>query len=494
MAPKRSPGGSDLIYARQSQDSTRSTDEQEAAGRARAAADGRAVFGVYRDGVSASRHSKKARPDWTRLLADLERPEVGRLWLWESSRGDRTLETWAALLTRCEKQGVRIFVESHGREYDMAVPRDWRTLAEDGVDSAYESDRVSQRVSRAMAKNTADGKPHGVTPYGYRREYELTASGKRVLCGQYPYPPEADVVRRIFHDVASGRSLRSIAAALNAANVETGTAARSWSPARVRNIALNIAYAGKRLHRPGWREGKKVAEGQVVVDAIWPALVDMELFYAVQELLTDPSRTTSRPGRTKHLLSLIAGCGVCGGPMTVRYTPNNRHPELRREAEYTCRDGSHVRILAAKLDDYVAGLVLEWLSGPGAYNELKDAADDEELQGARNEFAEVEAHYKEMTRMLAARKMSAVAFGAAEPQVLADLEAARARVAELSAPTALRMLPGTPAADIEQRWADATVVARRDVIRNLVTVTVNRHPAPGHDLPVSARVRVERKN
>jgi site-specific DNA recombinase len=450
------------------------------------------VFGVYRDGVSASRHSKKARPDWTRLLADLERPEVGRLWLWESSRGDRTLETWAALLTRCEKHGVRIYVESHGREYDMSVPRDWRTLAEDGVDSAYESDRVSQRVSRAMAKNTADGKPYGVTPCGYRREYELTASGKRVLCGQYPYPPEADVVRRIFTEVATGVALRRIAADLNAENVPTRHGG-PWTMHRVRTIALNIAYAGKRLHRPGWREGKYVTEGQVIVDGIWSPLVDLELYYSVKELLTDPARRTSRPGRTKHLLSLIAVCGVCGGPMTVRYVPNNRHPELRREAEYTCRAASHVRIVGAKLDAYVEAVVLERLSSPDAYGELADAVDDEQLQRARDEVAEVEAHHKEMTRMLAARKISAVAFSAAEPQVLADLEAAKTRVAELSAPTALRMLPGTPGTDIAARWAAATVVARRDVIRNLLTVAVNRHPAPGRTLPIEDRVQADWK-
>src|SRR5262249_23732649 len=142
-----------VIYARQSQDSQRSTDEQAQAGRNRAELEGWRVFDLYRDGSSASRYATRERQERSRLLQDLERPSVAVLWLWESSRGDRKLASWSALLDKCRERNVRIYVESHGREYDMAKPRDWRTLAEDGVDSAYESEKVSARVKRAMQAN-----------------------------------------------------------------------------------------------------------------------------------------------------------------------------------------------------------------------------------------------------------------------------------------------------------------------------------------------------
>jgi site-specific DNA recombinase len=172
-------------------------------------------------------------------LKDLDRPDVGVLWLWESSRGDRTLTSWAAMLDRCRDHHVRIYVETHGRLYDMANPRDWRTLAEDGVDNAYESDKISLRVSRSMASNAKDGKPHGRVPYGYKRIYELTPSGKRVLVGQVPEPGKAEVVRRIFADIERGVSLRQVALDLNATGVPSVTGA-AWTPQRVRDIALTI--------------------------------------------------------------------------------------------------------------------------------------------------------------------------------------------------------------------------------------------------------------
>jgi DNA invertase Pin-like site-specific DNA recombinase len=71
-----------LLYARQSQDSKTSTDQQQAEGLARAEEEGWAVHRVYRDGSSASRHATKVRSAWTELLADLDLPEVGVLSLW----------------------------------------------------------------------------------------------------------------------------------------------------------------------------------------------------------------------------------------------------------------------------------------------------------------------------------------------------------------------------------------------------------------------------
>ena len=42
-------------------------------------------------------------------------------------------------------------------------------------------------------------------------------------------------------------------------------------------------------------------------------------FYAVREILTDPARKTTRPGRAVHLLSVssAAVCGVCSGPLAT---------------------------------------------------------------------------------------------------------------------------------------------------------------------------------
>lgn len=54
--------------------------------------------------------------------------------------------------------------------------------------------------------------------------------------------------------------------------------------------------------------------------------MDTETFHAVLAMLQAPERRTSRPGRARHLLSLIAVCDVCGGKLTARY-PKDRGSE-----------------------------------------------------------------------------------------------------------------------------------------------------------------------
>ena len=138
MATPGRPWG---IVARQSHAKERSIEEQLEVGHARCEAEGWPVAegAVYVDRVSASRFARQPREDWPRLLADLEAERLGGLWMWESSRGDRDPESWMGFLRRCRDTGTPIYVDTHERLYDIRIPRDWKVLADEGVDSAYES-------------------------------------------------------------------------------------------------------------------------------------------------------------------------------------------------------------------------------------------------------------------------------------------------------------------------------------------------------------------
>ena len=478
-----------LIYGRQSLGHDASITEQLDLGRKRAATEGWPVHAVYDDPVSASRHTRKARKDWPLLLADIDAGRAGVLWLWESSRGDRKLSTWATLLDNCRVHGVRIWVETHGRLYDMANPRDWRTLAEDGIDSEYESAKTAQRTTRSAASRAAAGKPVGKAPYGYTRRYELDPAGKRKLVGQVPHPAEAPVVREIIAAVAARESLRAITARLNERDAPTRTGAR-WSTTQVRGVALNLAYIGKRVHAPGRRGSRSVpGPDAAVYDGNWPPLVDDETFYAARAVLLDPARTVTRPGKAKHLLSMIARCAECGGPLSVTY----RLRAGKRPA-YACRDRNCLAIDKLDLDDHVTGHVLAYLARPRVWERLVKAgpSDDAGLVTARSELAAVEADLENYRQMARARKITPASFAAIEPGIVDDLEAARARVRELEAPAPLRWLDGADGPDdLAARWEDAPLPARRDAIRALARVTVGRSTVAGHRVPAGQRSRIE---
>src|SRR5271165_2238762 len=152
-------GGDDAwIYTRRSRVSAdqASIEDQEDRGRESCAEHGWRVAGILSEEKSASRYGKKERGDWAELLRLVGAGEAPILVLWESNRGDRTLTTWSAFLDLCRDKGTRIYIISHERLYNPANHRDWKTLAEDGVNNAYFSEQLSAVVRRgkrqAMSK------------------------------------------------------------------------------------------------------------------------------------------------------------------------------------------------------------------------------------------------------------------------------------------------------------------------------------------------------
>ncbi len=201
----------------------RSIEEQNKANRDECTRYGWEITAHYKDpGLSASRFATRERPEYRRLLADINVGKLDVVVLWESSRGDRELAGWARFLNACRENGTRIYITTHGRLYDMANGRDWRNLAEDGVDSGYESEKTSIRVRRTVAAKMQAGEPFGHCPYGYEREYHPRT---RELIEQRPSKEpagpgdnrmtKAEIVLYIFLSIAKGIPVNQIRRWLN---------------------------------------------------------------------------------------------------------------------------------------------------------------------------------------------------------------------------------------------------------------------------------------
>jgi site-specific DNA recombinase len=463
----------------------RSNDEQHDDNeRFRAEIGARLLGAPYRDNGSASRYATKARGDFDQLVADLKADRFGAdlLHMWESSRGSRRVGEWVMLIELCEERGVRIPVTTHGRVYDPANPRDRRSLLEDAVDSEYESAKLSTRARRATAANAADGKPHGRVPFGYRRRFDPVT---RKLVAQEPEPAEAPVVVELFERLAAGHSLRGTAADFE----KRGIRSRSGivlSAQALRSMALRPLYAGQRSHAAGTMTQQERRRRATLTDAQWPALVDRSTFLAVQRRLDDPARKTTRGGGAKHLLSLIARCDVCAGPLAATYRRGTR--------EYGCRDRGHVRIDADDLDAAAADAVVAYLSHPDRIAALvADDGDDEALAAVRDQEAAIEAERDALADQLGRGEISAQLAARAERVILARLVDAQRQADELATPSVLRGLID-PGGDVEAEWQAAPIAAKREVVRLLAVpgrlgeFRVTRSPSPGHRAPVAQRI------
>ncbi len=448
----------------------------------------------YRDvDRSASRYARKVREGYDQLTSDLAAGTFGAsvLLLWESSRGSRKVSEWVTLIELCEKQHVRIHVTTHNRTYDPANGRDRRSLLEDSVDSEYESSKISMRIKRASAATAAAGKPHGRVPYGYRRRYD---DQTRQLIAQEPDPVQAPIIVELFERLREGHTLRGIAMDYAARGIVNKSGV-PFSGEHLRSVALNVAYCGLRVHDPA-RVGNKLSATATTTTATWPPLVDRATFLAVQAILSAPERLNHRPGKARHLLSMIARCAVCGGRLAAR-TGRGRSPG---DGEYQCHDKGCVRIDKASVDALAESVMLAWLGRPDVYESFAAGTDDDTaLAAVRDEVAELRARADELADAVAAGALSVTLAARSEPKIRAQIRSAETREAELSTPSVLRGLI-TPGEDVAAQWDAAPISTRREIARLLLSpnyigeMRIQRSPTRGNRCPVERRVEWQREN
>lgn len=406
---------------------------------------------TFTEKQSASRFATRARAEWERLVAGVRDKQYGVVVMWESSRADRTPDTWFPFLTACRETGTLIYVTPQDRLYDMRDWRDYRTMAEDGVDAAIEVEKLSDRIKRGVRSTVAGGRPHGRIPYGYERIYDEKT---RRLIEQRPHPEQAAVVREIIARAGSCEPVSVITDDLNARRVPA-PAGGKWHRDTVRALAVSPTYAAKRY----WR-----GDGQLH-DGAWEALVKPEEHAAAVLVLTNPVRAVTRPGRGIHLLSYIAAC-ECGKPLSFR-------PPGKGEAlpGYRCEDGC-AATRAPWLDVYVEQLVKRKMSQSGFYEQISGGDDGGAGRDAARAGLEVlEARIARARESYAAGRIEIEDLEAVRLRAAPELEKARKKLAAVSVPPPLRSF-ASPGEDWEERWQAAPMAARREAVRWLFSEIV----------------------
>ena len=475
-----------VSYGRNSSAKQKSINEQLAENRTASDSNGWHLVAELSDPTSASRYGTKVRENWTSLKGML--PTIDVVILWEPSRGDRTLASWAAFLDRCREHQVRIHAVTHNRTYDPSNARDYRTLAEDGVDSAYESDKISARVRRGQGASAAAGRPHAPVTYGFQRQYHPTT---RAFLAQVEHPGQASVVRDIISSIAAGESLHAIATRLNQAGVPTARTATAWRTNTLRTIALNPAYVGKRSHR-----------GQLS-DAVWEPIVDEGVWAAAGRVLGANSaavrarRKDSAPGKVKYLLSGSADvmAAACGSRLS------GNCDQTGRSRHYSCEGDRCASAPMGEVDEIVTRLVIARLSRKDARLLWVDS--DDAATVARDEVRRLQAELDEVLELFTSGDLSARAYAAKEQRLLPAIQDAQRRAEPVGVP--LGVLQVLEAAQVAQErvrpaWDFVPLPAKREAVAYLfeelvllpATERITRWTSAEDRLSIVAkRIRVE---
>lgn len=301
------------------------------------------------DGISGAEFAN--RPGFIRLMNALKpRAPFQVLVMSEESRlGRESIET-AYALKQLVQAGVRVFFYLEDRERTLDSPTDKIMLSLTTFADELEREKARQRVSDAMQRKARAGHVTGGRCFGYDNVDVTDAEGRRTHVDRRINDAEAAVVREIFSRCAAGQGIKSIAKALNARHVPTpqpadGSAPRGWAPSAIRSVLYRRTYLGEIRYgmtkkRDAWgqrRTTRRPASDLIVVSQpTWRIISDTE-WQAAHERLeavrgvylrSTKGRPFGRPllgNPSKYLLTNLALCGCCGGPLKVRSRPDRRY-------------------------------------------------------------------------------------------------------------------------------------------------------------------------
>lgn len=444
----------DLYLRKSNKDKLRSVERQLADLTDGAEQEGLRIGRVFVDpDFSASRYRRRDRPDFAQLVQHVRNGDCQVLGIAEVSRGSRELTEWSGFLDLCRSVGVKIWVGTHERIYDLSRRRDWRALADEGLDAADESEKISERVRSGQRKAAQTGKPHGKLKYGFTRVYD----DRGHYVEQVAHPEQAPVVQEMVARIAAGDELRAIARDLNQRGI-TMPGGMPWEGRHVRQMVLKgEAYIGRRVH-----------QGVDIGPAGWEPMVEVGLWRQAVAVLTRPERrTTSRGPELAHWLTNAVSCGECETTRLHARTGGTKRPRLT----YECRTCGLV-VSGRALECFVEDVLLERLSRPDAARALARrspddaaiAAAEQRLNGLRTKLAE----WQDLARK---EKVSPVSFALFEADLLPKIDKAEKEWRRVAIP------PEHTDLDLENvsgRWPGFSAAVRRRYVRAFVALMITR--------------------
>jgi len=385
--------------------------------------------------------NRKPRPRWSDLLTDLDAGRFDVLVCWHTDRLYRRVRDLVDLVEIAERRALRI-ASVKAADLDLSTPAGRMLAGMLGHAARYE---IEQKSARQVAANRqrAQGGVVGWTrrPYGYER-----LDGRIVVVEE-----EAEVLRRAATAVLAGATLTSVCRDLNERGVPTSIGG-GWTVTALKRLLVSPRQGG----RATWR-GEDFGRGA------WAPVFDPETHDRLVATLNDPGRRTAPSTRVKYLLSGLLACGLCGGRMFAAPSQNRNG---RRWMTYKCRCARVTRRLDL-VDEVVEGVLLGRLARP-------DAADlftpDADLDGVRSKVTELRQRRDGLAVLLADGLLTATAVRTQATRLSTQISDLERQI--MSAADDGPLATVVSAEDVRATWTDLPLMAKREIIRTLLEVTI----------------------
>ncbi len=269
-----------------------------------------------------------SRPEWDRMLADIDRGKVKRVVAYHNDRLTRRPLELETLLELCDSHNVEI-------ECVTGEARDIFTMRILVAVAAQESANMSRRIRRKKEEDAKLGKRNASRrPYGYDDDGEVI-------------PEEAGRILEAVEYILGGGTVHQLVARWNEEGVTT-TRGATWQSTTVKRMLTNPRLAGFSVHK-----GKVVGEGE------WEPILDKGAWAKINSYWGQPRSERSAPAE-RRILSGIPKCGRCGHGLTVsRGARNGVTYRCRSEAGF--RGCGKLSIMASNIEGIVTQHLIDHL-------------------------------------------------------------------------------------------------------------------------------------
>jgi DNA invertase Pin-like site-specific DNA recombinase len=328
------------------------------------------VVRTYRDeGISG--YSGALRPEFERLLVDLDERTIDTVVCWKLDRLARNHRDFQRLWDVCERRGARL-VSLH-EMFDSSTPAGEFTIRMLIGMAKMESDNISVRVRRALEAFRQAGRMHtgGARPFGHHWD------GSQV-------PDEAKVIRWTAEQFIAGRSLNAVTNQLAADGV-VGTKGKPMGRREVKRMVTSPRVAGLVEH-----------QGEIVGEGTWEPILDRPTWEQVRAIMLDPARARQVGRPPKYLLPGFLRCGMegCGAKLVSR--PLTSHG--RTKPNYVCiaTGRLHLAIAAEPVERLIEERVLTRLDHTGLVKVLAARAKADDTRELAEQLARDDAAFTQL--------------------------------------------------------------------------------------------------
>lgn len=352
------------------------------------------VADVYIDNdVSAS--SGKARPEYERMLRDLDSGDIGAIVAWHADRLYRRIQDLQPLIEKVKAVNAQI-ATCQSSHIDLTTPTGRMVANILASVATQEVEHKSERWSRSWQQGRERGAPvtNSNRLYGYERD------GRTVI------EPEAVIAREMVDRLLAGASQAAVLRWLHEISART-TKGHPWRQAGLKVYLRNPRIAGWSTHK-----------GEIVAEGDWPAIIEREKWEEVRALLS--SRTRAYVPR-KSLLNGLIFCDYCGTRL-ITGSATGRKRTYRCPSRPNFEGCGRLSIYADPVEEMVEAYARARLDDPAVRQRIAELR--AHPTGAQNELAALDSRIIELEQQLDEPGTSVAA-------ILRAIERAKARQEEL---------------------------------------------------------------